>query len=146
MEKFMRMLLMTLLMTLLPVGFTSCSGDDDDDNEPKPVTPTEDTLVGTWHSTRTEVDEDGITYTYSETLVFNADKTGHTTLSVTGTSRESVSLSYTEYFAWTEDKTSDNIRYISFIHTDGDNIYGSNRYTFTLAGNNLNIAGVTFKR
>lgn len=142
MEKIYKKILLAMFMAIVAVGFTACGDKDDEPVEPE-------TLVGTWHSSRTE-SENGMNYSYNETLVFNSDHTGYTSISVTVTSSsrasESYSYSVNEQFSWTDSKTSDNIGYISFIHTGGDEIYGSGRYTYTLAGKNLHIADVTFTK
>lgn len=139
MEKIYKNMLYVLFVMALAMGLSSCGTDDDD--------PEDVSIVGTWHSSRTEF-EDGESYSYNETLVFNKDHTGYTTIQVSLSSRASVTSTYTvhEEFSWTDNKTSDNIGYISFIHTSGDNVYGTGRYTYTLAGKTLYIAEVTFTK
>lgn len=120
--------------------FVGCGKDDDDD-----PTPTQTSLVGTWTRTYTET-EDGLTYSFEDRLVFNADGTGYNSETESISSRAGISSTETDYFMWKEGVSADNIRYVEIIHTGGDEIIGNGRFTFTLISNKLNLFGVTYTK
>lgn len=143
MDKFLKTIFFTLLVLVLPLGLASCGGDDDDE----PANPgggNTTSIYGTWHSSEVEKDDD-VTVTTSFTLVFNENGTGSLTATRT-TSRASSSLTLREQFSWSLNKDSDNVEYISFIHTGGDEIFGTDRYYVTLAGGALSIGQLVFTR
>lgn len=134
MKKAYGILSLAMLLCMCTM-LTSCDKDHDDNNS----------IVGTWSRTYSE-SEDGIIYTFTDYLVFNANGTGYNTETYTASTRGQVSESQTDYFNWSENSTNDNVRYIEIIHTSGDELIDTGRFTFSLIGDKLNLFNVVYTR
>lgn len=136
MKKAYKLLSLVILLCSCAM-FTSCEKDDD-------ITKNA-SIIGTWVRSYSEV-EDGVTYSFTDYLVFNSNGTGYNTETYAASTRAQVSESKTDYFNWAENTTADNVRYIEIIHTSGDQLIDSGRFTFSLIDNKLNIFNVVYTK
>jgi len=136
MKKISRILFMTMFMALFSISITSCSDE-----------PTgSSSLAGTWHNTSRSEEWDEITIT-KITLVLNANQTGSVRVeSSTEYKPSRASSSLHEEFRWAEKKDGQGNRSITFIHKDGDIIFGNNECPCTLAGDMLQLNGINYTR
>lgn len=141
MTKNLKWFLMTVIVSLT---MASCDKDDKKDEPNSPVVA--ESIIGTWVSNESETNEDGIVISKHETITFNADKTGRTSITISASTKATESYTFTENFSWSLSQTSNGVDVVSFIHNSGEEIYGNDRYSYTLAGNILYLAGVRFTK